>query len=635
MRSRLPLPCLAGLAALLCAAPAPARVAPPAPLAGKKVENVRLRGVDGKVRELDLLKGSPAVVVVFVSFECPMATGYLPALNELARAYGPRKVAFLAVCPTDEEPAALAREARSYGLAVPLIRDRRREAVRAFGARTVPEAFVLDRDLVVRYRGRIDDGYSARLKKKPAVTRHDLRLALDEVLAGKPVAAPVTVAFGCPIPGHQPLARSGKVTFHRDVVPILQNRCQGCHRPGAIAPFALQTYRQAAHWAADIKEYTQSRRMPPWKPTSGLPFVGERKLTEKEVATLAAWVDGGAPEGDPKDAPAPARFTADWELGKPDLVLEPKEEFTLGATGPDLFRCFVFSPKLKEDQYVVAFETKPGNARVVHHLINFLDSEGRARRLEERERRRTKRPSEADRGPGYNFMMGPGFFPPSGELAGWAPGLRPFYLPEGVGLYLPRGHDVVIQVHYHRSGRVEKDRTRFGLYFAKKKANLRPIQGLIIPGYFLSIPPGVEDYTVRGSVWVAQDCTLYTVVPHVHLLGRRVKITMTPPGGKTTTLVGIDDWDFNWQEEYHFKQPVKVKAGTRFSIEAVYDNSARNPNNPNSPPRRVFVGEQTTNEMCLGFVGLTTEKPGPVGFRLTEGGPVIYRPGSLPAPPGR
>jgi hypothetical protein len=208
--------------------------------------------------------------------------------------------------------------------------------------------------------------------------------------------------------------------------------------------------------------------------------------------------------------------------------------------------------------------------------------------------------------------------------------MRPYYFPEGVAFHLPRGNDLVVQVHYHRTGRVEKDRTRLGLYFARKPV-ANPIQGLIIPGLFLTIPPGVENHRVRGSLWVAQDCRLITIMPHMHLLGKRIKITMTPPGGKPVTLVAIDEWDYNWQETYYFKKPVAVKAGTRFTVEGVFDNSASNPNNPSKPPRRVFVGEETTNEMCFGFLGVTTSASEVIGFRFSPNGPVLRRPGTLPS----
>jgi hypothetical protein len=224
--------------------------------------------------------------------------------------------------------------------------------------------------------------------------------------------------------------------------------------------------------------------------------------------------------------------------------------------------------------------------------------------------------------------MGPGFFPPDGDAGGWAPGITPHFFPEGVGYYLPKGADFIAHVHYHRTGKVEKDKLQIGLHFAKKAC--KPLQQMVIAGNFLSIPPNEEKFNVKGSIWAAQDCTLHTVTPHMHLLGKKIKMTMTPPGGPTTTLVGIDDWDFNWQEIYFFKEPLKVKAQTRFDVEGVFDNSAKNPNNPFSPPRRVVLGESTTNEMCFGFLGATIEEPGAVGWQLWQGGLTIRRLGVLP-----
>jgi len=596
---------------------------------GRKIENVRLPGLDGTSTALHDLKDQKAVVVIFLSFDCPVCTSYIAKLTDLAKAYRDKGVVFVGICPTSDAAAEVAQQVKEFQAGFPVYRDDKLMVADAFRAQTTPEAFVLDAGFVLRYRGRIDDGYAARLKPKKQVGRHDLVEALDEVVAGKPVSESVTAPVGCPISRQQPKSVSARVTYYGDVLPVLQKRCQSCHRPNELGPFSLMTYKQAVNWAADIKEFTQSRKMPPWKPTEGAPFHGERKMTEKEIEILAAWVDGGTPEGDHKDAPTPAQFADGWMLGQPDLILSPKEEMTIGASGRDLFRCFVLPTGLDEDKFVVAYEVKPGNRRVVHHTLHFLDTKRRARRLEQREQERPKKPDEKDTGPGYTMMMGPGFFPPDGDVGGWAPGLTLHRLPADVGFYLPKGSDVVLQVHYHRTGKVEKDRTQLGLYFAKRP-NVKPLQAMVIPGLFLSIPAGEENYSVRGSIWAAQDCTLHTVTPHMHLLGKKIKITMTPPGGASTTLVGIDQWDYNWQETYFFKEPIRVPADTRFDVEAVYDNSAKNLNNPFNPPRRVRFGEQTTHEMCFGFLGATVENPSPIGFRLSPNGFVIRRLGLLP-----
>jgi peroxiredoxin len=565
--------------------------------------------------------GKKGLVVVFLSFECPVCANYAPTLADLARTYGRRGVAFLGITTNQGESAAhVARRAREFNLPFPVVPDKGLAAARAFQAEVTPEVFVLDEQFHLRYRGRIDDSFAARLKKNSRIRREDLRRALDEVLAGKRVSRPATKAVGCPIPRGQTANKaSGLVMFYRDVMPILQERCQGCHRPGEVGPFSLTTYRQALNWADDIKEYTRSRRMPPWKPVAGATFFNERKLTTKEIATLAAWVDGGAPAGDPKDAPKPKKFPRGWTLGKPDLILTLPDEFVLGPSGPDLYRFFVLPTRLAEDRYIAAVEVRPGNRRVVHHAILFVDRKGRARRLEKHQgapHQAGQFLEKGDRGPGYSLGLSLAFLPgfiPDGNLAGWAPGYLPRRFPKGVGFFLPRQSDVVLQLHYHRTGRTEKDRTKVGLYFCKK-GPVRRLQGVPVPAQFLFVPANAQCFRVRGSISLRQDCRLYAIMPHMHLLGRKIRVTMTPPGGKTRTLVAVNDWDFNWQETYYFKKPIVLKAGTQLTVAGTFDNSAGNPNNPNRPPRTVFFGLQSTNEMCVGFLGVAAATPGPIRF---------------------
>jgi hypothetical protein len=315
-----------------------------------------------------------------------------------------------------------------------------------------------------------------------------------------------------------------------------------------------------------------------------------------------------------------ATFVSGWQLGPPDLVLTVPADFTIGASGTDLFRCYALPTGLAEDKFVVAYEVRPGNRRVVHHTLNFIDTSGRGRALEQEQQEKDKDAADlVDHGPGYSRRMGVGFLP-RGGIGGWAPGQQPHVVPEGVGFALPKNSDIVLQVHYHRTGRVETDRTQIGLYFAKKPVE-RTIEPVVIspsirnPLNFF-IPPGVEEYPIKGSIWLAEDCTVYSVMPHMHLIGRRIKVTMTPPGGTTATVIAIKDWDYNWQETYYFKEPLRVKAGTRFDIEGIYDNSRKNPFNPSDPPQVVRFGEQTTNEMCFGFLQTSGDKPGPVRWYL-------------------
>lgn len=612
-RSVIVLPLLALLAAMQ-----PARADEPTSAAklGTRIGNVTFQDIAGKPFALHDLKDRKATVLVFLSFECPNSNGYAPLLAEMAKRYAARGVAFVGVCCTDEDAATLAKQAAEFKLGFPVAKDEKCAIAEALKAEATPEAFLLDHNFVLRYRGRIDDGYAARLKKNLVITHHDLKNALDQVLAGKPVTTPVTKAVGCPISVEKAVKKDGAITYHRDVLPILQKNCQHCHRPGEVGPFSLMTYKQAVNWAADIKEYTQTRQMPPWKVAEGVAFHNDRRLSDKEIATLAAWADGGTPEGDPKDAPPPRSFADGWMLGTPDLVLSPKEDFVLGPGGRDLFRCFVLPTGLTEDKYVVAIEVKPGNPRIVHHTLNFIDTTGQARKLEEQAqaKEKDKKEGEYDRGPGYSMSMGIGILP-RGALGGWAPGQLPRTLPEGYGWRLPKGADLVIQTHYHRNGRVEKDRLQIGIYFAKSNEGMKPFKGGVIPGRFLAIPAGNDNFKVTGEVPVAQDCVLHSIMPHMHLLGKQIKVTLKTPEGEQT-LLAIKDWDYNWQETYFLEKPMALKAGSTLKIEAIYDNSSKNPNNPHNPPRLVTFGEQTTNEMCFVFLGATAD-----GSRRTPFGP--------------
>lgn len=593
---------------------------------GKKIEPTFV-DVAGKAVAMKDVQGEKATVVVFLSFECPNSNAYTPTLLHVHKTFGSKGIKFVGVAEDELTADELKAKVAEYKLPFMIVVDPKQATADAFKAKHTPEAFVLDHNSVLRYRGRIDDMFSDRLKRNPTVLHHDLKDALTDLLDGKPVTTPITKAVGCSIGRRDLVAKvPTTVTYHKDVAPILVKNCQVCHRAGEVGPFALMTYKQAANWAEDIKDYTVNRKMPPWKPSaSNFAFHNDRRLSDADIKTLAAWADGGAPEGNPKDAPESTKFTDGWMLGKPDLVLTTGDDFNLGASGPDAFRCYVMPTNLPEDKYIVGFEVKPGNPRIVHHTLNYWDLSGKAKELEKNAKAKAT-PEDRDRGPGYGASMGVGFFPgksprddvPSlGNFGGWAPGQVPRFLPKGTGYMLPKGADIVLQVHYHRNGKAEMDKTQLALYFADKPVE-RPYQALVLGPknpIFMKIPAGEDAHKIVGSTYLQSDATMHSVMPHMHLIGKSVTVTMTPPGGKPTTLVEIKEWDYNWQETYWFKEPLKLKAGTKLDIEALFDNSSRNPNNPKSPPETVYFGEQTTNEMLFGFFGVTSE----AGTRVRTG----------------
>jgi len=385
-------------------------------------------------------------------------------------------------------------------------------------------------------------------------------------------------------------------TFNKDVAPILWKNCASCHRPGEVGPFPLLTYDDAAKRAKFLVEITADRRMPPWKaePNFGH-FSDERRLTDPELNTLREWAAAGAPEGNPKDLAEPPKFVDGWQLGTPDLILEMPEEFNVPADGPDIYRCFVLPIPTTENRTVAAAEFRPGNRRVVHHAIMYLDANGAGRVKDEK-----------DPGPGYTSFGGPGVLP-TGGLGGWAPGAMPRKLPEGTGKFLRKGSDMLLQLHYHPDGKPEKDRSMVGIYFTKKPATTI-VGGLAILNTRLAIPAGDKEHKVSArSEELPCDVNLIGLGPHMHLLGRQMKVTAELPGGKTEPLFWTKDWDFNWQGSYGFAKPVRLTKGSVIHVEAIYDNSEGNPHNPNSPPKRVTWGEQTTDEMCLVSIMLTTD----------------------------
>lgn len=387
----------------------------------------------------------------------------------------------------------------------------------------------------------------------------------------------------------------GTITFAKDIAPIVYKNCTACHRPGEVAPFTLASYEDVKKRAAQIAAVAESRVMPPWKADSRGEFHDERRLSEDEIGVLRQWVAEGAKQGARTEMPPPPKFTPGWNLGAPDTMLVPTEDYHLPADGRDVYRCFVIPNPNDADRYLSALEFRPGNRSVVHHVIAYLDTTGQGRKLD-----------AADSGPGYSVDGGGIGFPPSGFLGGWAPGNYPRRLPEGVGIPWPKGADIVLQVHYHKTGKPETDRTKLGVYYCIGPVD-KELYTLPLLQPMLFIPPGKADYSTAAQIPVAFDASLLTILPHMHLLGTSITVSATLPDGSTKRLIHIPKWDFNWQNTYAYRDAIKLPKGSRVSLTATYDNSRENPRNPNNPPKLVTWGEQTTNEMCLAFLGFTVD----------------------------
>ena len=397
-----------------------------------------------------------------------------------------------------------------------------------------------------------------------------------------------------------PAGGEARVTYSKDVAPILWKRCVGCHRPGEAGPFSLLTYKDAAKRAKFLKELVLERRMPPWKPEPGFgEFEGPRRLDDREIALIGRWADQGAAEGGPNELPAPPTFPEGWRLGPPDLILKMPEPFVVPAAGPDVVRCFVVPIGAIETRMVEAVEFRPGNSKVVRRALFFLDGNGAGRARD-----------RADPGPGYSSFGGVKLTP-TGSLGGWAPGTVPRRRPDGVGMLLSKGSDLILQIHYKPSGKPESDQSTLGVTFAKGPvSDTKIVAGLRIVNFNLDLPAGASRRKVTARSTVPTDVHAIGITPHMHWLGQEMTVTATLPNGTVTPLIRIKEWDFNWQDEYQYARPVALPRGTRLDLEAYYDNSSANPRNPNSPPKDVRFGERPGDEMCLCTVQAVADHPG-------------------------
>ena len=542
--------------------------------------------------------GQKATVVVFMSTECPVSNGYLPFLNQLAEKYADRGVKIVGVNSNDGPSLRdLAAHRQEYSIAFPVLKDAGGIVANVFPAKHCPEAIILDDQARLRYQGRIDDRYSRRGGGAGEIHRADLTVALDEVLSGKDVSVSRTTVVGCPIARRaKPPVTIAGVTYAEHVAPILRQHCENCHRPGGIGPFALQTFDQAVQWSDDIREFTASRQMPPWLPAEGAgDFHNRRAMSELEIEVIDKWVRSGSAEGDKSRLPPPFQFSDDWAFGMPDVIVQPEAIYDVPADGKDVYRCFVLPTDFDTDQFVQGIEVRPGNSRVVHHVIVFLDITNRSTQLDER-----------DPKPGYSTSAGyPGFLP-SGGLGGWAPGNLPRRLPDGVAKVLPSKARIVIQVHYHPSGKVEQDQTQIGIYFSKvpvtRVVRVIPVMPFGGPLSGMKLSAGDDNAEVRCSMTLPSDVMALNVTPHMHLLGKDMELTASLPDGTAVPLIRLPRWDFNWQESYQYREPIRLPKETRLNLVAHYDNSEKNSANPHRPPRTVRWGENTADEMCIAFL---------------------------------
>jgi mono/diheme cytochrome c family protein len=369
------------------------------------------------------------------------------------------------------------------------------------------------------------------------------------------------------------------VTFTEHVAPIVFAHCAQCHRPGEVAPFPLLSYEDVRKRGKTIARVTQKRYMPPWHPVEGHgEFAGSLRLGDEQIETLRRWVEGGMPEGDPAKLPALPKFTDGWQLGEPDLVVRMPKGFEVPAQGPDLYRSFAIPLGLDEDRWLTAIEVRPSARSVLHHIVFTFDEPGSPRS-------------------GMRGFRALG----SAALGGWAVGGMPRELPLGLARHVPKGAALVLNSHFHPSGKPEVEQTTIGLHFTER-APTRSLVPLQLPPLFgavagLSVKAGQKDFELRDEFTLPVAAEAIEVGGHAHMICTQMQVWITPPGGERRSIFWIDDWDFDWQNRYQYAAPVPLPAGTKVEVALRYDNSADNPDNPFDPPRDIRWGRESTDEM--------------------------------------
>jgi mono/diheme cytochrome c family protein len=396
-------------------------------------------------------------------------------------------------------------------------------------------------------------------------------------------------------------ATAAPPTFSKDVAPIIYKSCAECHRPAGMAPMSLMTYEDARPWARALKQKVVAREMPPWGADPAVAkYSNDVSLKQAEVDTIAAWVDGGAPQGNPADLPQTPEFAEGWTIGKPDLIFRMQQPYNVPADGTVPYTYVTIPTNLKEDIWIRGVELRPTDRRIVHHIISTL-VEGSGQPPDPAPKQ-TRDPNRKEIG---------------GGLGGLVPGRLYGLYEEGVARKIPAGADIVLQMHYTTIGVPVTDQTEIGVVLAKEPpAKLRAEGGGSIPNTQFAIPPGDPNYEVTGKYTFDRDTYLSSMYPHMHVRGKDATYSLVYPDGREEVVLRVPKYDFNWQLSYKLAEPKFVTQGTTLKVTMHYDNSRANRFNPD-PSAEVRWGDQTWEEMMIGYYG-TIEVPGSTATRQTR-----------------
>ena len=540
-------------------------------------------------------KDTRAVVFFFTSQYCPVAQQYVPRLNELHAQYQEQGIQLVAVYSNSRvNIMSMAKHAHDSDIHFPAMLDYEHRLADLLGVKITPEAIVLDANLVKRFQGPVDNQFTKR-GRMPKASKHYLTDALNAILQDQPVPQPYVLASGCRMERQTRPFPEREITYHRDVAPIMQRRCQSCHREGQVGPFELVTFDDVYFSANTIAEVIQERRMPPWHAYLNPKFgklKHDARLSEDEINTVLAWVAAGCKEGSPEDAPEPISWPDpdEWAIGEPDLVYQMAEPFPVPKTGILDYQFFRVKLDFPEDRWLSAIEVRPGNREVVHHIALHLvpagdkDYSGLAGMIEL-----------------YGIDNAQTRF-----IGDYVPGdpYRAKVYPSHQAMRIPRHTDLIYELHYTPNNReATTDQSLAAMRWATK-APQEEVSSSVFrkPLGRFSIPPRVHHFRMEDSYYFEQDVVLDAIRAHFHLRGKSYRLELVDRDESTgrivnrETLLTIPVWDLDWQRTYELDQPLTIAAGTELRATAHFDNSKWNPNNPD-PDTTVAWGQQTEDEM--------------------------------------
>lgn len=552
--------------------------------AAEELRSIELSRLDGTSASLaELVPGfarGEIVVLCMTEVGCPIAGKLAPRLERLSNEFRARGVRFVGLdASVQDSLAEIAHESSEFERTYLVLKDARQELARRLDVRTTTETFVFDGRGQLAYRGAVDDQYTIGAAR-PEPTQSYLASAIQAVLQGEMPAVATSAAAGCLLTLLPESELPAAPTFTRDIAPILQARCEACHRPGQVGPFSLQSYEDVKGRAKMIASVLEEGIMPPWNADARFDgvFANERKIRPAEKELVLRWIAEGMPRGNPADAPKPKTWPEGWSIGTPDVVLTPEidmrdgkplpaEGFAVPREGVVEYQHFTVKTNFPEDRWIQALEVKPGAADVVHHVLVAIQEEDGG--IDER-----------------SF------------LSVYVPGDTPSVYPKGYAKRLRAGTTLVFQMHYTPNGKQRHDRSSLALVFAKEPPAFEVVTSSVINERF-EIPPGAANHEVRAERVIAEDVGLVALFPHMHTRGKDFRFVAHLPGGEEQELL-FAHYDFNWQESYLLPDPMFLPAGTRLECIGHFDNSSGNPNNPD-PKASVRWGEQTFEEMFIGY----------------------------------